>query len=702
MDSFREKFIEEANELILLLEEALITLEDEPENKKQIHEIFRIMHTLKGSGAMFGFNNISNFAHNLENLYETVKEGKINVSHKLINITLRAVDQIKLLLDDKIDKQTLENIEEITEEVLKISDTENSTIEVDNSNIKKKNTKKLSTYYIKFVPNKDICKNGTNPLYLIDELVSLGKAKAFASLENIPNLHELDEKDCLITWSIFLATDNSKEVIEDVFIFVIDESIIEIQQLANNDLFLSDKFNNKLVEYNKDSNKIELNEIIEIIEEETEGKVENKDEDKSKDKDENKEKNLNSIEISNKLDFVEQNTKKEIVQEDNIEKKISSIRVSSSKIDKLINLASELITAQARLDLFTENEKNADLFAISESIEKLTRQLRDNVFEISLVPLKSIQTKFKRLIRDLSSEFNKEIEFIAEGTETELDKNIIESISDPLLHIFRNSIDHGIEDKETRIAKNKNKKGKITLKAYYSGSEVHIKISDDGKGIDTKEIMNTAIKKGIIKADDELKRKDILNLMFLPGFSTATKITKISGRGIGMDVVKQKISEIRGNVSIDSKIDEGTSITIKLPLSLSIIDGLLTKIDNSQFIFPVSVIDKIYYVSKKELSKAFNNVITLNEVQYPFLNLRSEFNKLDNTPDLQQVIVVKYGNKKMGLVVDEVLKEYQAVLKPLGKYYKAQKYFSGASILGDGSVALMIDTNKIIETYTLN
>jgi two-component system chemotaxis sensor kinase CheA len=340
------------------------------------------------------------------------------------------------------------------------------------------------------------------------------------------------------------------------------------------------------------------------------------------------------------------------------------------------------------------------LIAIGENVQKLSRQLRDIAFSIVLIPIENLLTRFQRLVRDLSQELKKEVNFIAEGTDTELDKTIIENLTDPLMHILRNSLDHGIEDPDIRVKLGKPRQGTIMLKAFYSGANVHIQIFDDGAGIDPEKIRQKAISKGIISTDTPYTTKDIMDLLFLPGFSMAINVTDVSGRGVGMDVVRRKIADIRGEVEIDSKIGQGTTITIKLPLTLSIIDGLLVKIMETFYVLPLTSVDKIYATQHNKLVNRYNQLIAFDGQQIPFFYLRNEFGFEENNVDSEQVVVVRYEDKRIGLAVDSVIGEYQAVLKPLGKHYKNQEIISGATILGDGTIALVIDTNKAIKYFS--
>ncbi|MCD4774044.1 MAG: chemotaxis protein CheA [Bacteroidales bacterium] len=709
MDDFEKKFIEEANEFIENLEETLLSLEKDPINMDLINEVFRIMHSLKGTGAMFGFDAISDFTHHLENLYDKVREGEIQISKPILNVTLKSVDQLQMLLVKNPGNDVIKVSEEIIDEVNEIienSDSlENITPEISIEKEKekplviKKNQKIITTYFIHFKPHEKILKNGTNPLYLIDELNSMGTCKVFPRLENVPYIEDISLKNCYIYWDILLASDGKLNEIKDVFIFVEDDCDLEIVEIADVDLFRNMSFVEMIEQKDYYTNKIDIDDIkqfVNIIIQETDKKT-------PEDIPEVPLKEIIALnEKENKLE--EKSSEKEEISIDNQptvkSKNISTIRVNSEKIDQLMNIVSELITTQARLQLISDNIKNAQLVAVSETIQKMSRQLRDLAFDMSLIPVNYMFTRFRRLVRDLSSELNKEVEFVVEGGETELDKNIIEHLVDPIMHIIRNSIDHGIESKEQRKKLGKIEKGKICLKAYYSGVNVYINIDDDGSGINLEKIKSKAVKSGIIKQKAVLSEKDILDLVFIPGITASDKISNISGRGVGMDVVKRKIEEIRGEVEISSKDNEGTSITIKLPLTLSILDGMLVKVDKTFFVIPLLAIEKIYKVEKSIIDNSFNNIIVLDKKQIPFLNLRDEFKIDQNCPESIRVVIVNYENNTMGIIVDNVTGEYQAVIKPLGQALKNNDIFLGATILGDGTVALVMDTNKIINKFT--
>jgi two-component system chemotaxis sensor kinase CheA len=672
MDSFRKKFIEEATELIDKLEVALLDLEKNPEDETLVQQVFRIMHTLKGNSAMFGFELIDNFTHNLETIYDQIRNNELELSKPILDVTFACVDHLKSMLDEQNyndpDFKTIHS--GLVEKIDAIINPQKPEGKVE-SNSKPEAKGVTSTYYILFEPNADIFKNGTNPLYLLDELCSLGDYKVFAHFNRVPQIAEINPDECYTYWEVLLATDKDESVIHDVFIFVESDSTLEIQKLGEENLVADQTFIKEvenLAEIQKDVGLVAIQRLAKV-----------------------------AISNINKRK-AEKFTKERIAVKD---KTASSIRVSSDKLDTLMNLVSELVTTQARLSLFSEQNNIPGLNPIVENVQKLTRQLRDIAFSIVLIPIENLFGRFQRLVRDLSAELNKDVEFIVEGADTELDKTIIENLSDPLMHILRNSMDHGIEEARVRIANGKPAKGKIVLKAFYSGASVIIQVIDDGAGIDPEMIHAKAISKGLVLPDKKMSKREILDLIFLPGFSTAKKVTDVSGRGVGMDVVRKKIYDIRGEVEVDSEKGIGTTITIKLPLTLSIIDGLLVSINKSPYVVPLSAIDKIYAVEKDKIYSTFNNLITLDGSQIPFFSLRKEFDLEPSNEELEQVIVVNFEDERVGLVVDYVIGEYQAVLKPLGKHYKNHDIFSGATILGDGTVALVMDTNKIIKMFAI-
>lgn len=680
---FQERFKEEVREYFERLESGLLLLEHDPENFQVIDEIFRIMHSMKGSGGMFGFDLLSDVTHDLESLFDIFRSEKIQVNSEVISFTLSSIDGLQHLLTQEPTEEHHILAKKMKEEAVRLIRKLNpSPAEIngdDNTNKSIEYNKSLNvnqiTYFIAFKPDENIFENGTNPLYLIDELNALGECNIQISFDQLPDLMQLDTGKCYASWEMFIATSEDIETLQDVFIFVNDKATIEIEKVSNGNVIhvesiLADFLNTRI---NKETWTPLEPELAEDIFQEEEKPVVLTE-------------TMQLGEIPKTTTFSKTT--------------VDSVRVDSQKIDQYMNLVSELITAQSRLEVLSLKLHNSDLELITESIEKISRQLRDNAFDMSLIPLQSIAVRFKRLIHDLSKTLDKQVELETEGLDTELDKSIIEKLIEPLLHIIRNSLDHGIENKEERAAKSKNPVGTISIKASTVGSYVQIEISDDGGGLDAAKIRTKAIAKGIITEHENLSEYEIFNLIFESGFSTSELVTDVSGRGVGLDVVRRKVQEMRGSIEIESELNLFTKFILKLPLSLSIIDGLLTRVGDSYYVIPSSAIKKIYMVNQQMLKKDFRQVVELEGNQVPYLNMHEEFETELKLPENQYAVTVSYGNQSFGLVVDEVVREYQAVIKSLGKLLNSQDIFSGASILGNGQLALVIDTNKIIQKYS--
>ena len=673
MDNFRRKFVEEASDLIDNLEATVLELEDRPTDSSIVQRVFRIMHTLKGNSSMFGFTQIDRFTHQMETIYDQIRSNEREVDSTVLDLTLRSVDHLRSLLRESGQEsaEVMEEQEELMRVMSDIIEGRATVLEKKKSLDSKSDGAsaersqaavsvstepvaegQYATYYVRYAPVSDIFGNGTNPLYQVDELCALGQALVRTCMDKVPKLEQMDPSFCYTAWEVIIATQKGQNAIDDVFIFVEGDSDLEVQQLSAGNLLTNQDF---------------VSSVQRLWE--------------------RSEKPVGSEEIRKEIPVqpVEQKVASQSGERRSAAKdmSISSVRVASEKLDELMNLVSELVTTQARLTLFSEESNMPGLTVIAENVQKLSRQLRDIAFSIVLIPIETLITRFHRLVRDLSRSLNKDVRFVTEGTDTEMDKTIIEGLSDPLMHILRNSLDHGIEDAETRIRAGKPAQGTILLRSFYSGTNVMIQVSDDGAGMDPKVIQAKAVERGIVSADRKLSKREILELVFLPGFSTSKVVTEVSGRGVGMDVVKRKIMELRGEVEVDSEIGVGTTITIKLPLTLSIIDGLLVRVHETNYVIPLSSVDKIYAVQHEKVVDQFNDVVVLDGRQVPFFNLRKEFSLPEFPDKMEQVIVVNYEERKVGFVVDLVVGEYQAVLKPLGRHYKNQDMISGATILGD-------------------
>lgn len=680
-DKHKESFKIEAKELLAELETTLLELERNKDNFDLINKAFRALHTIKGSAGMFDYDNISMFTHDIENLFDKIRNGEVEITKQIIDLTLMAKDQISLMLEDtetekfsndEIVKNVIISFKELSD--LGISVAEESGIQKDKVKVEAKS----SLYFIKFIPSKEIFVNGTNPIYLINELTGLGEAIVKADTRQIPDLKELITEYCYIGWKLLLSSTKSLDTIRDVFIFVEDLCEIEVEKLDIKEDIASNKELFSILNSELDFDSFSVENILAKAE-----------------------KIIVELQDSEQIPAKEiKVSKKEITTADTDTKQ--SVRINAEKLDELVNLVGELVIVQARLSQTVSRIDDSELANISEEVERLTWELRDSALNIRMLPIGTTFNKFKRLVRDLAYELGKEVELTTEGAETELDKTVIEKLNDPLVHIIRNAIDHGIEEPEKRVALGKQRKGSINLSASQSGGNVIIKISDDGAGIDKEKIKEKALSLGLISEGIEYKESDIFSLIFHPGFSLAKKITSVSGRGVGMDVVKKAIEGLRGTVEVESELGKGTTIILKLPLTLAIIDGLLVEISNNFYVLPLSSVEECVELSRKDTDKMHGrNIINIRGELIPFIKLRERFFIDGEAPEIEQVVIVDIKGNRVGFVVDKVVGQHQTVLKTLGKIYKSVNDISGATILGDGTVALIIDVQKLAEQQEL-
>jgi two-component system chemotaxis sensor kinase CheA len=657
-DTLIDTFLAEANELIFDIERRLLEVGRGSDDQENIGGIFRAMHTLKGASGMFGYELVQRLTHNLENIYQDIRDGRRVLDCEISDLTFRTLDQLRILLNGPSSNSEPAGYGELLEIVKGIS-ADQSAIS-SNTHYTSVPSGEECTYYVKFTPHLNIIRNGTNPLYLVDDLLALGAGIVFPFFNELPELQHLDAENCYLGFEVILATDKGEDEIQTVFLFVEGDCEVHIAKISNENL---------IKEFTNESNPLPKTEA---------GKAHGLDVVR---KSMGKKHARHVAEITNKA----------------LKAKNGNVRVGSGQLDELMNLVSELVTTQARLSLFANDNDSNELSVISENIEKITRRLRDNAFTMSLVPFDSIRVRFQRLVGDLSKELNKSVEFVTEGMETKIDKSIVEKLVDPVLHILRNCIDHGIETPEIRTRNGKSPKGILSLRAFYSGSSVVIEISDDGAGINLERIRGKAISRGLISKDAQLTDRELTDLIFLPGFSTADNVTDVSGRGVGMDVVRRNIADIRGEVEVTTVEEKGTRFSINLPLTLSILDGLLVKIGTTEFIVPLSSVLKCYEVQTARLEDTFNHWVNLDGQRIPFFYLRGIFDITREKPMYSQLINVPYKGSIVALAVDQIVGEYQAVLKPLGKFYAEQEEFSGATILGDGTVALVLDPARMIK-----
>ncbi len=687
----RETFKEEVYELLAELEASLLELEKTPQDQELIARAFRAMHTIKGSGATCEFHDVASFTHDIETALDLVRKGKMAASKELIDLTLAARDHIKAMLDayyygGTVDATKARSILISLRKLVPSLDEQNApaaSVHEDTESSKESGEKNV-TYRIRFRPNQNIFMLGIDPLLMLEELRQLGSCRVVAQTDDIPPLADNNPELCYTYWDIILTTDRGVNAIQDVFIFVKDDCELKIE-VIDEDGVLDDEVSYKklgdILLERGDLTAPDLQLVLKAKKRFGEILVEN------------------GLVAGNKIEsaLAEQQAVREAREKRQEADMTSSIRVSTEKLDTLVNLVGELVTVQARLSQTAFTRQIPEFVSIAEEIERLTTNLRDNTMNIRMLPIGTTFSKFKRLVRNLSQELSKEIELTTEGAETEMDKTVIERLSDPLVHLIRNSIDHGIEKPEVRESLGKTRQGTLHLSASHSGPNVVIRIRDDGKGLDTAAIRSKAIERKLLSAEAELSEQELFSLIFAPGFSTAQEITSVSGRGVGMDVVKKTIDSLRGTIDVSSARGVGTTITLNLPLTLAIIDGFLTRIGAENFIFPLTMVEECVELTRKDIESAHGrHVANVRGQIVPYVRLREQFRIGGKGPDIEQIVITRVENQRVGFVVDTIIGEHQTVLKSLGKFYQDVEGVSGATILGNGTVALILDIPNLV------
>jgi len=663
MDSNQKRFVEDALDLLNELDEGLMQLEMNPLATAPLEQVFRTMHTIKGGANMFGFESIGQLAHQLETLYDLARQSQLQISDALISLTLHAFDKVRDLLKEK-DVAKI-NDPEALKDHLKAAANFLKEVEAGSSSDLTKTSitihkDELATFYLQISPSINITEDGNHPLvFIVQDIAGLGTSKVILTKKHSGEV---------LHWEVFITTTTPQSELESYFIFVENECAVKYKRLLACDLFEQPQF----VEYlnTLGAQSLDMAKI--------EGFVALRKEACDQQKDEDNDESANNA------------SGKRTAHD-------SYIKVSKRKVDDLLNWISELIILQAQLTTTASSIQSAALADVTEQLEMITARLRDTSLEIGLVPVETLVTKFKRLVRDLSKQLDKKVNFISEGSETEMDKDVIEMMTDPIIHIVRNAIDHGIETPAERRAAGKSEHGTVKLKAFNSSSYINIVISDDGKGISKENVLRKAIERELISAGDNLSDEEIFDLIFHPGLSTASQVSDVSGRGVGMDVVKQKINDLRGNVSVKSMSGKGTAIHIKLPLSRSIIEGLLVNVADTRYVVPLNVIeriDRIPYADINRENKVCKTVV-VNEEPLTVLSLRQQFHDEVNPPKTTDIISVLVNGVKKGIAVDKIEGKMQTVMKPLGDTYKQQDFISGSTILGNGNLALVLDPARL-------
>lgn len=618
-----EVFRAEAQELLDQIEHSLLDLERNPADAGLVAQVFRAMHTLKGSGAMFGFEALAAFAHHCESAFDRVRKGEVRATPELIAAVLAAEDHLRALAQG----ETASNGDVLLANIDKaMAGAGAATPEQPGE----------KTWTINFRLMRDALVNGTRPLPLLDELRALGKCEVTPLTDAIPTLEVLNPSDCHLGWSVTLTTQQPKSAIEDVFIFVADEAQLTIEPAV-----------------------VTADSVAAATAE--------------------------AVPANDKVPAAETKSG------------AGAIRVPADRLDELMNRVGELVIAQSRLKQVCATICDVNLHSVAEEIERLAAELRDSMMNVRMVPISQLFGRFRRLIHDLARETGKTIEFQTTGETTELDKTVIERLADPLIHLIRNSADHGLEPPEERQAAGKSATGTVRLSARQAGAEVIISVSDDGRGIDIDRVRSKAEKQGLIPPGAALSENDILQLLFHPGFSTAEKVTNLSGRGVGMDVVKRTIETLRGTIDMKSVRGKGTDVALRIPLTLAIIDGLLVRVGQGRYVIPLGSVEEcVELTTEQDLRSKGRCFLTLRDQLVPFIRLRDLFNTGTNPDRYQKIVVVSTGSERVGLVVDQILGDHQTVIKPLSRFHAGIETFSGATILGDGGVALILDVPHLV------
>lgn len=661
MDQFRDAFFEEAAEHLANMESGLLQLESSPHDLELMHAIFRGAHSIKGGSGMFGFADITRFTHAMESLLDLMRDEKIAVTPTLTDLLLRSTDILRTLVT--IAKEggelpaTLEGtLQELHHALSQDEAPVSLTVEVVSAPSESDLT--LLGYRIYFQPGPDLFRQGQDPLLVLRELDQFGEVTELqADLSHLPDLTHLDPESCYLAWSLVVKTDKNEAELRSIFSFVEDSSEIRIEAL----------FSSAPQTLGGETTPASPSELTPGL-------------------------------PTPEAHVVAPKSPAATAKPPAANAESASIRVSTEKVDKLINLVGELVITQSMISQTIQEFSPEKLSQLRESIiemERNTRELQERVMAVRMLPIGNVFSRYPRLVRDLAATLNKKIAVQMFGEETELDKSVIERIGDPLTHLVRNAADHGLETPEERQQAGKSEQGVIRLQAFHQGGNVIIEVADDGRGLNTDRIRQKAIAQGLIGAEDNLNEEQIHALIFHPGFSTAAVVSDVSGRGVGMDVVKKNIESLNGTVSINSEAGRGSRIRIKLPLTLAIIDGLSLSVGDEIYILPLTAIIESIRPRPEQVKRVMGQgeVVVVRGEFLPLLRLHALFDVPARVTDPSRglVVIVENEGRRFGLLVDELLGQSQVVIKNLEANYRKVEGAIGATIMGDGRVALILD-----------
>jgi len=644
----------EAGELLEQIEQGLLDLEQRPDDRDQIDSVFRGLHTLKGSGAMFGFDALAAFTHHCETAFDRVRKGLAPATPELLAAVLAARDHMRALVENAGGDYASQEAELLARICAAAETTPDApAAAAANAAAPAPAAVAARRWRLRFALPQNAMVNGANPLTFLDDLRDLGPCDIQIDASATPPLDEIDPTALYLRWTVQLETEASRGEIEDVFLFVMDDMTLELDELR--------------------APAAPVEPAPAPVEAAPEASPQAA------------------------APHPAASAKAAPDAHESRRRTVESVRVPADRLDELMDRVGELVIAQSRLSQIAAASMNEDLRAVSEEIENLSSELRATMMVLRMVPVATLFERFRRLARDLQHETGKQIELVTEGESTEMDKTVIERLADPLVHIIRNSADHGLETPEERLAAGKPASGRITLGARQSGGEVVISVSDDGRGVDRARVRAKAEANGLIAPGQELSDQDVLQLIFHPGFSTAAKVTNLSGRGVGMDVVKKTIEALRGAVDVTSQPGQGSEVALRIPLTLAIIDGLLVRVGGGRYVIPLSTVEECLELSLEEdLRSRGRSLLSLRGSLVPFIRLRDTF-RMGTPPDPhQKVVVVSTGAERIGLVVDQIIGDHQTVIKSMSKLHEDVATFSGATILGDGGVALILDIANLL------
>lgn len=669
MEQFKVTFIEESLEGLDSMEAALLDLDTGAADSELVNTIFRAAHSIKGGAATFGFTDIAEFTHVAETLLDQVRAGERDVTQQIVDVLLESVDCLREMLlavgknGEEVDKPRVTELQKQLEQILGAEESSRETAA--DTSTSSTTTTTNSSWKIKFKPHPHMMETGNNPVLMFRELESFGDLEVSVDCSALPPLKDMSPEQSYLAWELTLhcESDISHEQISEVFDWVEGECDLEITALAIHESS----------ETEEKSQVLEENQAVsgELLSERREESDRRKQPDR-------------------------RTTGAKTAE-------ASSIRVGIDKVDDVINLVGELVITQSMLSTLGEDfnmERIHKLLDGLSQLERNTRELQESVMRMRMLPISFSFSRFPRMVRDMSQKLGKKINLIMLGEQTELDKTVIEKIGDPLVHLVRNALDHGIEMPEERIAAGKPETGTVTLNAYHKGGNIIIEVKEDGHGLKAEKIKAKAVERGIIPADAELSEDQINDLIFMAGFSTADVVSDVSGRGVGMDVVRRNIQSLGGTVGVKSKLGEGSTFTVSLPLTLAILDGQTIAVGEENYIVPlVSIVESIQIKSEMvNYVAGKGEVFSLRDEYVPIIRLYEVFGAKPTTTELQGglLVVVEGDGKRIGLFVDELQGQQQVVIKSLEANYQKVEGISGATILGDGSVALILDVPGLI------